>query len=124
MGREVVDDDLEAVGDAGVLQQVAPLASVGTGGVLAEQADALAGRLVVDAVVEPVELEVDVAPDRGVVLAVGGLGRAPERGAGSVPLAAWRSSSAKRRTARCRPASAGGGSTVIAPTPAAAKGSV
>ena len=122
--REVVDDDLEAVGDAVVLEQVAPLASVGAGGVLAEQADALAGA--------------SRSRCGGRARRAGGgrsarlrrrarRGRprpAPERGPGRCR---WRRGGAARRSGGRRGAGrrrSGGGSTVIAPTPAAAKGSV
>ena len=64
MEREVVRDQAELVGDLGHLEQVAELHAVRSGRVLQEQRDALPGFLEVDAMVDAVEVDVDVATDR------------------------------------------------------------
>ena len=54
----------------GVFEQVAPLPAVGSRRVLAQEPDALASFFVVEAVVEPVEVEVYISSDGPVVFAV------------------------------------------------------
>ena len=63
MPRQVEGDHAIAAGDLGIVQQRAVLPSVGAGGVQAEQRNALARLLEVEAVRLAVEVEAQVAPD-------------------------------------------------------------
>ena len=69
MERQVVGDEPEVVGDGRVLEEMAPLQTVGASGVLQQQRHALAGFFVVDAMIQTVELHVDISPGGGIVFA-------------------------------------------------------
>ena len=63
MPRQVENDDAEAAGDLGVVQERAILPAVGAGGVQADQRDALPRFLEIDAMRPAVEVEPQVAAD-------------------------------------------------------------
>src|SRR6266571_947624 len=59
--RQVIRDHAVVSRDMRVVEQVAPLAAVGAGGVLEQQRDTFAGLFEVDAVFEAIDGEIDVA---------------------------------------------------------------
>ena len=65
MIRQVVSDHPEAARELRILEQVAPLAGIGAGGVL-QQRDTSSGLFEVDAILDVDDVEMDVAAGGGI----------------------------------------------------------
>ena len=68
MIRQVVRDHAKVPSELGILEHMAPLAAVCTGGVLQQQGNPLTVLLEVDAILDVVDGHAQVASDRGVEL--------------------------------------------------------